>query len=65
MSENAFKLELPSYLQIYLVINLEYLKLFEPSMIIEDQEEIGLVLASIEYLAPSTMYEAQKKDLVL
>jgi len=35
VSENAFRLNLPVYMNIYLVVNVEYLKLYEPSMLIE------------------------------
>jgi len=38
ISENAFCLDLPSYLHIYSVVNADCLRLFEPSLI-EDPEE--------------------------
>lgn len=40
VSENAFRLNFLKYMNIYLVMNVEYLKLYEPSMLIED--EVGL-----------------------
>lgn len=49
--ENAFWLDLPPYMGIYSVVNLENLKLFEPSMIDEDGEE-GMILLSIENFLP-------------
>jgi hypothetical protein len=38
VNENAFKLKLPPYMQINSVVNMEYLKLFEPSMLDEEEE---------------------------
>jgi len=38
ISENAFRLDLPAYMHIYSVINEDSLRLFEPSLI-EDPEE--------------------------
>ena len=35
---NAFKLDLPPYMQIYYVVNVENLRLFEP-LLIDDQGE--------------------------
>ena len=38
VNENAFRLNLPPYMQISSVVNVEYLKLFEPSMLDEEEE---------------------------
>lgn len=38
VGNNAFKLDLPSYMQIYSVVNVENLILYEP-ILIEDQGE--------------------------
>ena len=38
IGNNAFKLDLPSYMQIYFVVNVENLRLFEPPLI-DDQGE--------------------------
>ncbi|KAI5313567.1 hypothetical protein L3X38_042743 [Prunus dulcis] len=38
IEENAFRLELPPYMQIYSVINAEYLKPFEPSLLDDDED---------------------------
>jgi hypothetical protein len=38
VNENAFRLKLPSYMQINSVVNVENLKLFEPSMLDEEEE---------------------------
>jgi len=51
VGENAFQMDLPPYMGIYSVANLENLKLFEPSMLDED-EEAGAILPSIEDLVP-------------
>ena len=37
---NAFRLELPPYMQIYLVVNVENLKLYEPPMIMDERENV-------------------------
>ena len=39
---DAFRLDLPPYMQIYLVVNVEMLKLFEPPMIMDQYEEISI-----------------------
>lgn len=41
VSEIAFKLDLSTYMNIYLVVNVDNLKLFEPSMLIEEEHEVG------------------------
>ena len=38
IGENAFRLDLPTYIHIYSVVNAKSLRLFEPSLI-EDPEE--------------------------
>jgi hypothetical protein len=37
---NAFHLDLPPYMQIYSILNVENLKLFEPPMIMDQDEEV-------------------------
>ncbi|GKE68094.1 hypothetical protein Tco_1526166 [Tanacetum coccineum] len=39
ISENACQLELPSYIEMYSVVNIDKLKLFEPSMLDEEPRE--------------------------
>jgi len=51
-------------MQNYSVINVECLKLFEPSMIIEDEVESGIILSSIEDLVPRIIDEL-KEELIL
>jgi len=62
IGENAFRLDLLAYIQIYSVVNVENLRLYEPSMI-EDLEEQGQ-LPSIEDLLPEYLNELQE-DTVL
>ena len=50
IGENAFRLDLPTYMHIYSVVNVDCLRLFEPSMI-EDPEEQSQ-LPSIDDLLP-------------
>jgi hypothetical protein len=61
VNENAFRLKLPPYMQINSVVNVENLKLFEPSML--DEEEEHQVLLTVEDLAPHGLEEL-KEDIV-
>ena len=54
---NAFCLNLPPYMQIYSVVNVENLKLYEPPMIMD--EEINVQIPSVDDLAPEYMRELQ------
>jgi hypothetical protein len=50
---NAFFLDLPAYMQMYLVVNVENLKLYEPPMIMDEDESIWVSIVndfSLEYL---------------
>jgi hypothetical protein len=53
VGDNAYKLNLPPYMHIYSVVNVENLKLYEPSML--DQEE--QVLPTKEGIAPDAQAE--------
>lgn len=64
MNENAFRLDLPAYMNIYSITNVKNLKLFEPSMLTEEEQEGNQVLPSIEDLVPHTM-NALQEDSVL
>ena len=46
VGNNAFQLDLPSYMQMYSVVNVENLRLFEPPLI--DDYESDIQLPSIE-----------------
>jgi hypothetical protein len=39
---HAFHLDLPTYMHIYSVVNVENLKLFEPPMIMDQDEEVSI-----------------------
>ena len=62
IGENAFRLDLPAYMQIYSVVNAENLRLYEPSLI-EDPEEQSQ-LPSIGDLLSKYLNELQE-DTVL
>ena len=47
---NAFCLELPPYMQIYSVVNVENLKLYEPPMIMDEMENVSL--PSVDEFSP-------------
>ena len=55
IGENSFRLDLPAYMHIYSVVNVDCLILFEPSMI-EDPEEQSQ-LPSIDDLLPEYLNE--------
>ena len=59
---NAFRLDLPAYMKIYSVLNVENMRLYDPSLI-EDPQEQGQ-LPSIEDLLPEYLNELQE-DTVL
>ena len=54
---NAFRLNLTPYMQIYSVVNVENLKLYEPPMIMD--EEIIMQIPSVDDMAPEYMHELQ------
>jgi hypothetical protein len=49
VGDNSYRLSIPPYMHIYSIMNVENLKLYEPSMLDQEEEE---VLPSIEDLAP-------------
>jgi hypothetical protein len=49
VGENSYTLILPAYMRIYSIVNVENIKLCEPSMLDLEEEQ---VLPSIEDLAP-------------
>ena len=50
VGNNAFQLDLPSYMQIYSVVNVENLHLYEPHLI--DDQGSDVQLHSIEDFSP-------------
>ena len=59
---NAFRLDLPPYMQIYSVVNVENLKLYEPPMIMDERENIQV--PSIDEFSPEYLDEL-KEDIIL
>jgi hypothetical protein len=39
VGDNSYKLNLPPYMRIYTVVNVENLKLYEPSMLDQETDE--------------------------
>ena len=62
INTNAFHLDLPPYMQIYSVVNVENLKLYEPPMIVDDDENVQV--PSIDDFAPKYLNELQQ-DVIL
>ena len=62
IGENAFRFDLLAYMHIYSIVNADCLRLFEPSLI-EDPEEQSQLL-SIDDLLPEYLNELQE-DTVL
>ena len=59
---NDFRLELPPYMQIYSVVNVDNLKLYEPPMIMDKRENVSL--PSVDVFAPEYM-DKLKEDVIL
>jgi hypothetical protein len=57
VGDNSYKLSLPPYMYIYLVVNVDNLKLYEPSMLDQEEEQ---VLPSTKDLAPDALSELEK-----
>jgi hypothetical protein len=57
VGNNAYILSLPTYMHIYSVVNVENLKLYEPSMLDQEEEQVQ---PSIEDLAPDAQIELTK-----
>jgi len=53
VGDNSYRLILPPYMHIYLVVNVENLKLYEPSMLDQKEEKI---LPSIEELETDALH---------
>ena len=62
IGENAFRLDLPAYMKICSVVNVENLRLYEPSLI-EDPKEQGQI-PSIEDLLPEYLNELQEDTIL-
>ena len=62
IGENDFRLDLPAYMHIYSVVNADSLRLFEPSLI-EDPEEQSQ-LPSIDDLFPEYLNELEEDTIL-
>ena len=61
VGNNAFQLDLPSYMQMYSIVNVENLRLYEPPLI--DDQGSDVQLPSIEYFSPKFLDEL-KEDTI-
>jgi hypothetical protein len=59
---NDFHLDLPPYMQIYSVVNVENLKLFEPPMIMDRDEEVSI--PSVDDFSPEYLAKL-KEDIIM
>ena len=62
VGNNAFQLDLPSYMQMYSVVNVENLRLYEPPLIADHENAVQL--PSIEDFSPEFLDEL-KEDTIL
>ena len=58
IGDNAFRLDLPPYMQIYSVVNVDKLKLYEPPMVMDEDESAQV--PSIDDFAPECTIEWQE-----
>jgi hypothetical protein len=59
---NSFHLNIPPYMQIYSVVNIDNLKLYEPPMIIDRQESVSV--PSVDEFSPKH-FDKLKEDIIL
>jgi hypothetical protein len=57
---NAYRLSLPPYMHIYSIVNVDNLKLYEPSMLDQEEEE---VLPSIEDIGPDAQANLEEDTI--
>jgi hypothetical protein len=55
IGNNAFRLDFPPYIQMYVVVNVENLKLYEPPLIDDQGEHVQI--PSIDYFSPKYLTE--------
>ena len=60
--DNVFRLDLPVYMQMYSVVNVENLKLYEPPLVM-DTEEVAQI-PTVEDFAPEYLNNFPK-DIIL
>jgi hypothetical protein len=56
VGDNSYRFSIPPYMHIYSIVNVENLKLYETSMLDQEEEH---VLPSIEDLAPDAQEELE------
>ena len=59
---NAFRLDLPPCMQIYSVVNVENMKLYEPPMIVDEDKNVQV--PSVDDFSPEYLNELQQ-DVIL
>ena len=57
IGHNEFRLNLPPYMHIYLVVNVDKLKLYEPPMIMD--LEVNAQIPTVDDFAPKCMTDLQ------
>ena len=62
IGDNDFPLDLPAYMQMYLVVNVENLKLYEPPLIM-DTEEVAQI-PTVEKFSPEYL-DKLPEDIIL
>ena len=62
VGNNTLQLELPPYMKIYSIVNVENLKLYEPPMIID--QDVQVQVPSVDEFAPEYLNELQE-DVIL
>ena len=55
---NDFLLDFPPYMQMYFVVNVENLKLYEPPMIMDQEEDVHVLF--VDEFAPRYLDQLQK-----
>ena len=59
---NAFQLDLPPYMQINSIVNVENLRLYEPHIIVYEEENVQI--PSIKDFAPEYLNELQEDSIL-
>jgi hypothetical protein len=57
-STNAFRLDIPPYMHIYSVVNVENMKLFEPPMIMDQGDKVSI--PSVDEFSPEYLDELKE-----
>lgn len=64
VSENTFRLNVPTYMNIYLAMNMKRLKMYEPYMLTKDEVGSYHIFPSLDDLTPNNMDDL-KEDYIL